>query len=178
MDTTQARAELKAEIVEYATIATNGDRAKVVHTLTFIKDCADRFMVGSEIDEAVLSFSQEHRAFMKQAIERLNAIVEQEVNAANAAAEAEMNYIDEQRSDFYQDDFDYDGVEAEVIIYRDKIVVQAIGFQEGFSKTLPKGGKYQGNGTGRWVYPLSKRSEFGQTTWRNNPVFLASPECK
>jgi hypothetical protein len=88
VDTTQARAELKAEIVEYATIATNGDRAKVVHTLNFVKDCAARFLTGSEIDEAVLNFSPEHRAFMKQAIERLNAIVEQEVDAANAAADA------------------------------------------------------------------------------------------
>jgi hypothetical protein len=178
MDTTQARAELKAEIIKYATIATNGDRAKVVHTLNFVKDCADRFLTNSEIDEAVLSFSQEHRAFMKQAIERLNAIVEQEVNESIAASEAEDNFISEQRSAFYQDDFDYDGVEAEVIVYKDKIVVQAIGYVQGFAKTLPKGGKYQGHGTGRWVYPLSKRSEFGQTTWRNNPVFLASPECK
>jgi formate dehydrogenase maturation protein FdhE len=178
MGTTQARAELKQAIVDYATIATNGNRAKVTHTIEFVRDCANRFMSNSEIDEAVLSFSPEHRAFIKEAIERLSAIVEQEVNESIAASEAEDNFISEQRSAFYEDDFDYDGVEAEVFIHKDKIVVKAIQYVDGFSKKLPKGGKYQGSGTGTWVYPLSKRAEFGQTTWQGNPIFLASPECK
>lgn len=178
MGTTQARAELKQAIVDYATIATNGNRAKVAHTIEFVRDCANRFMIDSEIDEAVLSFSPEHRAFIKDAIVKLSAIVEQEVDAAIAASEAEAEFIDEQRSVFYEDDYSFDGVEAEVFIHKDKIVVKAIQYVDGFSKKLPKGGKYQGSGTGTWVYPLSKRAEFGQTTWQGNPIFLASPECK
>lgn len=100
-------------------------------------------------DQVKENFSPQHRSKVVEFLKKL-AILE---------IEAEK-YIDEQRSEppewsKFDPDFDWSGPDVEIIVGHDAIVVHCLKFVRGFSSQLPKGGNYQGKGSGKWVYPVS-----------------------
>ncbi|MGB3292607.1 MAG: hypothetical protein WBB01_06465, partial [Phormidesmis sp.] len=83
--------------------------------------------------------------------------------------------LDEQRHALFYDEYET-GVPGEVVIYSDRIEVQSFVYQDGFTQQLPRGGEYQGRGTGCWVYLISKRDHFDKGRgghWYDFPVLYA-----
>jgi hypothetical protein len=99
---------------------------------------------------------------------------EEEVWEAKLSQEQETESVLEKQRRLFKDDYEYGDVPGEVIVYRDRIMVHALGYREGFKDSLPKGGKYQGKGSGCWEYPITMKDVFTVgDTYQSMPVLYA-----
>jgi hypothetical protein len=104
-------------------------------------------------------FAQKHYPIILGFVERLETAQSAYYEAEHQAEMLIENTLGNQREQF-KDDYEYGDVPGEVIIYEDCIIVEANGYREGFKDLLPKGGEYQGKGSGRWKYPISMKDTF------------------
>lgn len=115
------------------------------------------------------SFSPAHRKTILDFCLRYQAIALAKLEAEEKAKEQLEEYLDSQRPwiamcEVARDDFELeDALDAkppgEVIITPDCIEVHALGWTDGFKNRLPRGGKYQGKGSGTWIYSLASRPQ-------------------
>lgn len=178
---TDSREQVKIDLCNYLTNTANvNDREILRKAVNLIKKIAEDWAIND--DEMLTqslshSFAVRHHNFLKSIISRLEAIQEKEWEIEEETEGKVAQSLEDQRYNIFKDDYEYDYVEGEVIVFEDHIEVQAIGFVEGFKDYLPKGGKYRGKGC--WFFPLSVRAEFGnELMWRKCPILFVSENCK
>lgn len=174
-----SREQVKIDLCNYLTnTAKVSDREILKKAVTHIKKVADEWADDEYTTELLsMCFAPRHHAFLKTIISRLQAIDEANYKEIEEAQDKVYQTLEEQRYNIFKDEHEYEYVEGEVIVFEDRIEVQAIGFVEGFKDTLLKGGKYQGKGC--WSFPLSARAKFGnELMWRKCPILFASENCK
>lgn len=176
---TDTREQVKTDLCNYLTKTANvSDREILKKAVAHIKKVADEWADDDYTAELLsMCFAPRHHAFLKTIISRLQAIDEANWKTEEEAQDKVYQSLEEQRYNIFKDEYEYEYAEGEVIVFEDRIEVQAIGFVEGFKDALPKGGKYQGKGC--WSFPLSARSKFGnELMWRKCPILFASENCK
>lgn len=119
------------------------------------------------------SFSPNHRGAMLSFCLRYQEIAQLIFEAEEKAQKQLEEYLDAQRPwvalmEAARDDFELEDAEStkpdgEIIITPNHIEVHALAWNDEFKNRLPKGGKYQGKGTGTWKYPLQLRSQLEET---------------
>ncbi|PZO47431.1 MAG: hypothetical protein DCF15_19045 [Phormidesmis priestleyi] len=119
------------------------------------------------------SFSGKHYLALAGFVKRYEALLGQEAVEVSAAKASVEDDLEGQRRDYFFDQYE-SGALGEVIVYSDRVEVCSFEYREDFSRTLPKGGRYEGKGT--WVYPASMRERFGNgrgSFWDDFPVLYA-----
>lgn len=119
------------------------------------------------------SFSSKHYPALTGFVKRYEALIEQEMAELSTAKASVEDDLEAQRRDYFFDQYE-SGVLGEVTVYPDRVEVCSFEYREDFSRSLPKGGRYEGKGT--WVYPASMRERFGNgrgSFWGDFPVLYA-----
>ncbi len=167
----------------------NPDKVKIAKALKVIKDAAHEWLAPDEVRKSprefpaewinylgwlklnqvelgdrfyfciANSFAPRHYQTVVGFVLRLEVIIDAEIDAVIGQQDKAESALEHQRSAIFRDDYEYADVPGEVIVYLDRIEVQAFGFREGFKELLPAGGKYQGKGTGCWCYPRNEKFE-------------------
>jgi hypothetical protein len=203
MRTQETRESLKCDILNYVRQFTADRKAwkkalDVVKAAAFetpVTVCAEMLAANpqffgdadcpfSEGDEVVcsltLNFSPRHYSTLIAFVQRYEAICEAEWEADDAQQQEKDDFLDRQRRIVFEGGYDHDCYPGEIVISANHIEVSAIGYRGDFKSMLPRGGKYQGRGTGTWRYPRSFKERFEQFGGMFNgmPVLYAvESEC-
>ncbi len=179
---TETRETLKKDILKYLETAGVSDSDVLTKALDIIKSAAHNSYLIDEYDEDLKrefkkylkevgvekgefyinlsrSFSPRHYHAIVGFVQRYEKILDAEWDEEIALVDEIEDNLQSQR-EIFREDYEYGDVPGEVIIYSDRIEIRARGYRPEFKDSLPSGGKYQGKGTGTWVYPISIRDKF------------------
>lgn len=192
-----SRNELKLEIINFLKTIGVKEREKIIKALEVIKSAAwESWDVtkDAEIRKAYKKYLteipvQEHKEFnpiiarsfgskyylqIKEFVKKYEQVLREEWAEEEALENQQESELDKQRRLYFHDDYEYETIPGEVIVYEDCIEVQAFGWQEGLQEKLPLGGDYQGKG--RWKYPITMKDVFTRGTYfLEMPVLYVKP---